>query len=125
MQQIARTQNQLLTFAEYTAREDAKTTPNRPYAVKKVLEDNLLGEATSFSEASSWAAPYLVPVIENEDATFDRVTSISEGKDVTLLASGSDVAAYLNKLQDNDNGSGIPESGHQHAVPAGKDALHH
>lgn len=98
----ARTQNQLLTFAEYTAREDAKTTPNRPYAVKKVLEDNLLGEATSFSEASSWAAPYLVPVIENEDATFDRVTSISEGQDVTLLASGSDVAAYLNKLQDND-----------------------
>ena len=98
----ARTQNQLLTFAEYTAREDAKTTPNRPYAVKQVLEDNLLGEATSFSEASSWAAPYLVPVIENEDATFDRVTSISEGQDVTLLASGSDVAAYLNKLQDND-----------------------
>lgn len=98
----ARTQNQLLTFAEYTAREDAKTTPNRPYAVKKVLEDNLLGEATSFSEASSWAAPYLVPVTENEDATFDRVTSISEGQDVTLLASGSDVAAYLNKLQDND-----------------------
>ena len=98
----ARTQNQLLTFAEYTAREDAKTTPNRPYAVKKVLEDNLLGEPTSFSEASSWAAPYLVPVIENEDATFDRVTSISEGQDVTLLASGSDVAAYLNKLQDND-----------------------
>ena len=98
----ARTQNQLLTFAEYTAREDAKTTPNRPYAVKKVLEDNLLGEATSFSEASSWAAPYLVPVIENEDATFDRVTSISEGQDVTLLASSSDVAAYLNKLQDND-----------------------
>ena len=66
----ARTQNQLLTFAEYTAREDAKTTPNRPYAVKKVLEDNLLGEPTSFSEASSWAAPYLVPVIENEDANF-------------------------------------------------------
>ena len=98
----ARTQNQLLTFAEYTAREDAKTTPNRPYAVKQVLEDNLLGEATSFSEASSWAAPYLVPVIENEDATFDRVTSISEGQDVTLLASGSDVAAYLNKLQNND-----------------------
>lgn len=98
----ARTQNQLLTFAKYTEREDAKTTPNRPYAVKKVLEDNLLGEATSFSEASSWAAPYLVPVIENEDATFDRVTSISEGQDVTLLASGSDVAAYLNKLQDND-----------------------
>lgn len=98
----ARTQNQLLTFAEYTAREDAKTTPNRPYAVKKVLEDNLLGEATSFSEASSWAAPYLVPVIENEDATFDRVTSISEGQDVTLLASGSDVAAYLDKLQNTD-----------------------
>ena len=33
----ARTQNQLLTFAEYTAREDAKTTPNRPYAVKKAV----------------------------------------------------------------------------------------
>lgn len=102
----ARTQNQLLTFAEYTAREDAKTTPNRPYAVKKVLEDNLLGEATSFSEASSWAAPYLVPVVETEDTdgnkTFEHVTSISEGQDVTLLASGSDVAAYLDKLQNTD-----------------------
>lgn len=102
----ARVEKKLLTFAEYVKNDKAETTLNRPYAVKKVLEDNLLGEATSFSEASAIAAPYLVPVVETEDTdgnkTFKRVTSISEDQDVTLLASGNDVTAYLDKLQNND-----------------------
>ena len=38
----ARTKDKLLTFAEYVTSENAETTRNRPYAVKKVLEDNLL-----------------------------------------------------------------------------------
>lgn len=33
-----------LSFADYLAAGNAETTANRPYAVKYVLEDNLLGE---------------------------------------------------------------------------------
>lgn len=42
-----------LTFADYAAKENAEKTAGRPYAVKQVLEDNLLGEATSFSETAN------------------------------------------------------------------------
>ncbi len=55
----ARTQGKYLSFAEYTASSSAETTKNRPYAVKQILEDNLLGETTSFREAVSEAAPKL------------------------------------------------------------------
>ena len=53
----ARTEDKYLTFNEYSAREDAKLTVNRPYSVKQVLEDNLLGDVTSFGEAAGKMAP--------------------------------------------------------------------
>lgn len=46
-----------LTFADYAAKEGAEKTAGRPYAVKQVLEDNLLGKTTAFSDTANKAAP--------------------------------------------------------------------
>lgn len=48
----ARAKDKYLTFAQYIETEGAETTQNRPYRVKQVLEDNLLGEAIAFDEAA-------------------------------------------------------------------------
>lgn len=40
----AKVAGKYLTFADYVKSENAVMTPNRPYAVKEVMEDNLLGE---------------------------------------------------------------------------------
>ncbi|MFR5732649.1 MAG: hypothetical protein ACLUD2_12580 [Clostridium sp.] len=42
-----------LSFADYLAAGNAETTPNRPYAVKYVLEDNLLG-----GDTDEWQLPW-------------------------------------------------------------------
>ena len=100
----ARTEDKLLTFAEYVTSENAETTRNRPYAVKKVLEDNLLGETTSFSEASSSAAPDLTLVKEvtkDGQTSYQSINEVNEGEDAVLLVSGSKAAAYLEKLKEN------------------------
>ena len=102
----ARTKDKLLTFAEYVTSENAETTRNRPYAVKKVLEDNLLGETTSFSEASSSAAPDLTLVKEvtkDGQTSYQSISEVNEGKDAVLLVSGSKAAAYLEKMKENAN----------------------
>ena len=102
----ARTEDKLLTFAEYVTSENAETTRNRPYAVKKVLEDNLLGETTSFSEASSSAAPDLTLVKEvtkDGQTSYQSISEVNEGKDAVLLVSGSKAAAYLEKMKENAN----------------------
>ncbi len=51
---VAQAEGEYLTFTEYARGEGhngAVQTPNRPAAVKHVLEDNLLGLTTSFREA--------------------------------------------------------------------------
>lgn len=102
----ARTEDKLLTFAEYVTSENAETTRNRPYAVKKVLEDNLLGETTSFSNASSSAAPDLTLVKEvtkDGQTSYQSINEVNEGEDAVLLVSGSKAAAYLEKLKEDNN----------------------
>ena len=42
-----------LAFGEYVKSDNAKTTPNRPYSVKEVLEDGLLGEIQYSSSTCS------------------------------------------------------------------------
>lgn len=109
----ARTEDKLLTFAEYVTSENAETTRNRPYAVKKVLEDNLLGETTSFSEASSSAAPDLTLVKEvtkDGQTSYQSISEVNEGKDAVLLVSGSKAAAYLEKLKENANSQLYPNT---------------
>lgn len=67
----ARTKGEYLTFAEYIASDDAVITNNRPYQVKQILEDNLLGQASIFPEAAGVAAPELILTAQTETtATF-------------------------------------------------------
>ena len=58
----ARAQGTYLSADAYMDSEGAETTKNRPYAVKQVLEDNLLGDTTAFSATADKAAADLVLV---------------------------------------------------------------
>ena len=69
-----------LSFADYLAAGNAETTPNRPYAVKYVLEDNLLGETQMNGNYLGKEAP----VIHLTDETGNMITEIKEGTDVYL-----------------------------------------
>lgn len=82
----AKTQGQHLSFAEYIASEAAVITTNRPYAVKYVLEDNLLGETFNFGEAVGKPAPALTLTAQTEKSvTFtcedqDYLTKLAEAE---------------------------------------------
>lgn len=87
-----------LTFAAYVASDSAqKYTRGTPYAVKQVLEDNLLGEATSFSETANKAAPKiaLVKLVKGEYVAASEVT---QGEDAIFQCLDKD---YLKKLAEN------------------------
>lgn len=89
-----------LTFADYAAKENAEKTAGRPYAVKQVLEDNLLGETTTFSETSNKAVPdiVLVKAMEKEDGTVEYVSisEVTEGEDAAFKCNDK---AYLKALE--------------------------
>lgn len=86
-----------LTFADYAAKENAEKTAGRPYSVKQVLEDNLLGEATSFSETANKAAPdiTLVKLVNDE---YVAATEVTEGQDAVFRCLDTD---YLTKLDES------------------------
>lgn len=89
-----------LTFADYAKKDTAKKDLGRPYAVKQVLEDNLLGETTTFSETSNKAVPdiVLVKAVEKEDNTIEYVSisEVTEGEDAVFKCND---AAYLEALE--------------------------
>lgn len=81
-----------LGYAEYIAAGDVKTTPNRPSAVKEVLEDGLLGDIQHSNTYGRLEAP---------KAT---VGEIKENKDVEITFENAD--AYMGKITKlylNDN----------------------
>ena len=86
-----------LTFADYAAKEGAEKTAGRPYAVKQVLEDNLLGKTTAFSETANKAAPdiTLVKLVDNK---YVAATEVTEGQDAVFRCLDKD---YLTKLAAN------------------------
>lgn len=86
-----------LTFADYAAKENEEKTAGRPYAVKQVLEDNLLGETTTFSETSNKAAPdiSLVKLVEGKYVAASEVT---QGEDAVFQCLDK---AYLAKLAES------------------------
>lgn len=91
-------QNKALTFAGYVASGKAtENTRGNPYSVKQVLEDNLLGEATSFSETANKAAPdiSLVKLVEGKYVAASEVT---QGEDAIFQCLDKD---YLKKLAEN------------------------
>ena len=81
-----------LTFAEYA--QSGQTTLNRPYAVKEVLEDNLLGE-TQYNGVYLGKTP-------PEMQLADDLAAVVEGEDLVLCCADKDYlsaieAIYLNK----------------------------
>lgn len=73
----------VLTFAEY--KKNGTNTLNRPYAVKEVLEDGLLGDIQSSDSYGRFDAPAVT------------VTSATEGNDLVLSCQDAD---YLKKVTD-------------------------
>lgn len=72
-------QNKALTFADYVKSGKAtENTRGNPYSVKQVLEDNLLGEATSFSETANKAAPEIA-LVKLENDKYVNASSVTEG----------------------------------------------
>ena len=85
----ARSQGDYLTFAEYA--EDAKWDSNgAPYAIKSVLEDNLLGETQYNGSWVGQTAPGLTLV----DSNGQPVDAVTEGNDIILKGD----AEYLKKV---------------------------
>lgn len=86
-----------LTFADYAAKEGAEKAAGRPYAVKQVLEDNLLGKTTAFSETANKAAPdiTLVKLVGDE---YVAATEVMEGQDAVFRCLDTH---YLTKLADS------------------------
>lgn len=86
-----------LTFADYAAKEGAEKAAGRPYAVKQVLEDNLLGKTTAFSETANKAAPdiTLVKLVGDE---YVAATEVMEGQDAVFRCLDKD---YLTKLAES------------------------
>lgn len=100
----ARTQGEYLTFAEYA--EDAKWDSNgAPYAIKSVLEDNLLGETQYNGSWVGQTAPGLTLV----DSNGQPVDAVAEGNDIILKGD----AEYLKKVDSlnvNNWSLDLPES---------------
>lgn len=91
-------QNKALTFAGYVASGKAtENTRGNPYSVKQVLEDNLLGEATSFSETANKVAPEIA-LVKLENDKYVNASSVTEGQNAMFQCLDK---AYLEKLAEN------------------------
>lgn len=87
----ARTRGEYLSFAEYVNKKPDWDLTGTPYAVKSVLEDNLLGETQLYGSWKGQETPSVTLVDENGDA----IDAVKEGSDAYLKFSD---AAYLEKL---------------------------
>lgn len=86
--QQAKLRGEYLTFAEYS--KTGAHDPNRPYAVKEVLEDNLLGETQYHGSYKGMTPPEMTLV----DADGKEIDVVPEGSDLILQTD----AGYLSKL---------------------------
>lgn len=87
-----------MTFAAYVTSDQAvKYTRGTPYAVKQVLEDNLLGETTAFSETANKAAPDIT-LVKLVDGKYVAATEVTEGQDAVFRCLDTD---YLTKLDES------------------------
>lgn len=87
----ARTRGEYLSFAEYVNKDADWDLTGAPYAVKSVLEDNLLGE-TQLS--GTWKGQQ-TPTVTLVDESGKAIDAVKEGSDARLKFSD---AAYLEKL---------------------------
>lgn len=87
-----------MTFAAYVTSDQAvKYTRGTPYAVKQVLEYNLLGETTAFSETANKAAPDIT-LVKLVDGKYVAATEVTEGQDAVFRCLDTD---YLTKLDES------------------------
>ncbi len=87
--QEAKIAGNYLSFKDYTTAGDAVTTQNRPYAVKEVLEDNLLGQTQYSGDYLGKTAPQF--------KIKDDATAVVEGNDAILL---NDDDYYLSLVEE-------------------------
>lgn len=90
--------NKYLTFGEYIKEADEDQT-GTPYAIKTVLEDNLLGETQNGGTWIGMTPPALTLV--NEEGT--AVDAVLEGSDLILTTDDSDYFKALESITINDN----------------------
>ncbi len=89
--ETAKVNGQYLTFQDYVAGGHAETTLNRPYAVKAVLEDNLLGETQTNGTYLGNAAADLFLVDEEGNG----LTAAQEGEAVIFSCADADYLAAI------------------------------
>lgn len=87
----ARTRGEYLSFAEYVNKKPDWDLTGAPYAVKSVLEDNLLGETQLYGSWKGQETSSVTLVDESGKA----IDAVKEGSDARLKFSD---AAYLEKL---------------------------
>lgn len=90
--------NKYLTFGEYI-KEAGKDQTGTPYAIKTVLEDNLLGETQNGGTWIGMTPPALTLVDEEGTA----VDAVLEGSDLILTTDDSDYFKALESITINDN----------------------
>lgn len=94
-----------LSFSEYVKDADKDTT-GTPYAIKSVLEDNLLGET---QQGGSWIGQN-PPALTLVDASGETVTAVVEGSDLIIKAADADYLAALESINVNNNSLDLDKS---------------
>lgn len=92
-----------LSFDEYIASKNAKEYKNRPYNVKEVLQDNLLGQATSFRDILGLKSPNLEvqTSIMNEDMVLkcDDDNYLNSIKAIAVNGDGREISKDLYSIE--------------------------
>lgn len=94
----AESKGDYLSFSEYTETASGDQT-GTPYAIKSVLEDNLLGET---QQNGTWIGmnPPTLTLVDTKGAT---ITAVLEGGDVILKAEDADYFSKLQRVNINNN----------------------
>lgn len=87
-----------LSFSEYIQDAD-KDSSGTPYAIKSVLEDNLLGET---QQNGSWIGQN-PPALTLVDAAGEQVSAVSEGSDAIIRSADADYLDALESITINNN----------------------
>lgn len=87
-----------LSFSEYIQDAD-KDSSGTPYAIKSVLEDNLLGDT---QQNGSWIGQN-PPALTLVDAAGEQVSAVSEGSDAIIRSADADYLDALESITINNN----------------------
>jgi uncharacterized protein YegP (UPF0339 family) len=108
----AKLNGKYMSFADYTNSGNAEITPNRPYAVKEILEDNLLGETQYGGSYKGQTAPPM-----KLDGGASQVT---EGHDAALTGADAQYLSSINEVFVNGNWQALPANKYSADTSSGK-----